>query len=121
MKLVISGSRTIDDGRELDRAIKESGYRPYVSEIVHGGARGVDSLATLWALDRCPVRVFRAQWDAHGKIAGKLRNRQMADYGDALVAVWDGMSPGTAHMIATMVALDKPVHVHVVAQEGGAE
>jgi hypothetical protein len=38
----------------------------------------------------------------------------MADYADALVAVWDGSSPGTKNMINIMQRLDKPVHIQLI-------
>ena len=46
-----------------------------------------------------PVKKFPADWGGLGKRAGYLRNEQMADYADALIAVWDGKSKGTKHMI----------------------
>ena len=49
------------------------------------------------------------RWNRYGRKAGILRNRKMAKYADALIAVWDGLSRGTANMIAEMEALGKPV------------
>ena len=48
-------------------------------------------------------------------VAGKIRNRQMAQAGDILVAFWDGVSNGTAHMIQCMRTLGKPVVVVRIA------
>ena len=45
------------------------------------------------------MRVFPADWDKYGKRAGYLRNVQMAEYADALLAFWDGESRGTKNMI----------------------
>ena len=48
-------------------------------------------------------------WNKHGKAAGPIRNRQMAEYADCLIAVWDGKSRGTKNMIDEMNKLMKPV------------
>ena len=69
-------------------------------EIVSGTARGADSLGEKYAKENNLVlKQFPANWDKYGKRAGYLRNSQMADYADYLVAFWDGESKGTSHMI----------------------
>lgn len=53
--------------------------------IVHGGARGADTLAGRFALERgLPCLCWPADWNAHGKAAGFIRNRQMAEFLDGL-------------------------------------
>lgn len=86
-----------------------------ITEIVSGGARGPDKHGELIAkVNNIPLRVFPADWDTHGKAAGHIRNSEMGVYADALIAVWDGKSKGTAHMVRYMEALGKPVHVYMV-------
>lgn len=69
-------------------------------EIVSGCARGADTLAIKWAKEySTPLKLFPADWETHKKAAGPIRNRQMGDYADALIAFWDGESRGTKHMI----------------------
>ena len=81
-------------------------------EIVSGTARGADALGEQYANEHnLPIKQFPADWDKYGKRAGYLRNNQMADYADYLVAFWDGKSPGTKHMIQFMTDLKKPVYV----------
>jgi hypothetical protein len=90
-------------------------------EIVSGGARGVDTFGEIYARDNCiKVKVFPADWNTHGKKAGYLRNVQMAEYADALLAIWDGESKGTKHMIDTMKRMNKQVYV-VLAPEINTE
>lgn len=106
MKLIVAGSRHIEDYDEVRFAIEDADllFGP-IDEIVHGGARGVDKLANEWAIRMdVPVKVFEAEWDKHGKAAGPRRNHDMAEYGDALVAVWDGESRGTKVMIQKALA-----------------
>jgi len=108
MKVIVAGSRSITDATVVAKAIADSGFE--VTELVCGRARGVDTLGEQWAFkNRVPVRLFHAGWDRYGRSAGIMRNLQMAVYADALVAIWDGSSPGTRNMIDTMKCLGKPV------------
>ena len=110
MKVIVAGSRTIADIAIIAQAIEESGFD--VSEVVSGTARGVDILGEEWAKSKgIPVKRFPADWNGLGKRAGFVRNAEMADYAEALVAVWDGKSRGTANMI--QVARKKGLKVYV--------
>ncbi|MCC6629698.1 MAG: hypothetical protein IT340_20150 [Chloroflexi bacterium] len=142
MRLIVAGSRGVTDYNVVERCIRNSGYLsrldagsredtlpadapPWpegkiVDEVIVGEARGVATCAINWAVEHwCPWTLMPANWDAHGKRAGYLRNEQMAGDGDALVAVWDGRSRGTRHMIDAMRRRGKPVAVWRVA--GGEE
>lgn len=68
--------------------------------IVSGGAKGADKLGEQYAKERgYKLQVYPADWDQYGKAAGPIRNKQMAENADALVAFWDGKSLGTKNMI----------------------
>ena len=87
------------------------------TEIVSGGARGVDRLGEQWGKQHnIPVFIMQAQWDKYGRSAGYRRNEQMAQYADTLVAIWDGHSVGTKHMIDIMKRMQKPVFIHIVKE-----
>ncbi len=60
---------------------------------------------------------FPADWNTYGKSAGCRRNMTMALNADSLVAVWDGSSNGTAHMINAARARKLHVYVHVVNED----
>ena len=110
MKTIIAGSRDIVDMGLLEIAISRSDFS--ISEVVCGEAAGVDTLGRIWAeKNNIPVKSFPALWKRHGRKAGPIRNEQMGDYADNLLAVWDGSSPGTRHMINYMNGLRKPVFV----------
>ena len=97
MKVIIAGSRGIEDYSQVKLAIELSQF--YVSEVVSGCARGVDKIGEYWAKKHdIPIKRFPANWKS-GKMAGLIRNIEMANYADALIAVWDGQSRGTKHMI----------------------
>lgn len=99
MKVIIAGCRDIHCKHTVAKAIRESGFK--VTEVVYGGCDGVDKIGK-WMAERksIPVEPFPADWTTHGLAAGPIRNRQMAEYADALVAVWDGKSKGTKSMIS---------------------
>ena len=68
--------------------------------IMHGGARGADTLADGWAVTNwVPVEEYRADWDKYGKGAGFIRNKQMLEQGkpDLVIAFPGGR--GTNNMI----------------------
>lgn len=98
MKVIVAGSRGITDMDVVASAITNSGFE--IDEVVCGGAKGVDVLGAAWAQERnIPVKWFPAQWHRYGNGAGRERNVEMARYADALIAIWDGQSSGTAHML----------------------
>ena len=69
--------------------------------VIHGAARGVDTQAMIAAQTLPGVKhlPFQADWHAHGKAAGPLRNQRMIDEGkpDRVVAFPGGR--GTADMV----------------------
>lgn len=110
MRVIIAGSRDITSYDFVCEAIKESGF--HITEVVSGTARGVDQLGERWAKDNgVPVIYFPADWNKFGKSAGYLRNLDMGNYGDALIACWDGKSKGTGHMVDIMSNLGKEIYI----------
>lgn len=100
MKIIIAGSRDIEDYALVERAALESGWIDGETEIVSGMARGVDMLAVRFAQEHdLPLHRFPANWDKFGRSAGMIRNDEMAQFANALIAVWDGRSVGTRGMI----------------------
>jgi len=98
MKVIIAGSRIILDYSVVKQAINKSALK--ISEVVSGTANGVDTLGEQWAIENdIPIKKFPADWKQYGKSAGYIRNSEMAEYADALIAIWDGKSKGTSHMI----------------------
>ena len=118
MKVIIAGSRQINDPALVEAAVAKSGFE--IGEVVSGGARGVDALAERWGKAQgVPVRVFKADWEKHGRAAGPIRNRAMADYADALIAIWDGQSRGTANMISEAKTRGLSMYVKALASLRG--
>jgi hypothetical protein len=132
MKVIVAGSRWVEDFDIVKQAIEASGFE--VTEVVSGVARGVDTLGENWAeANDIPVKRFPALWskldvpgavirsNTNGKYnaaAGGIRNGQMAEYGDALVSVWDGKSRGSGDMILKAHAAGIKVFVFLVEPAG---
>ncbi len=97
MITIIAGSRTITNYAELLLTIKCSGFK--ITQVVSGGARGVDKLGERYAHEhKLTLNTFLANWDKYGKSAGYIRNKQMAEFAEAAIILWDGKSKGTTHM-----------------------
>jgi hypothetical protein len=100
MKVIIAGGRDFADYNLLATKCTHLFQRHTDIEVVSGAASGADMLGERYAdAMGLPVSRFPADWAAHGKAAGHVRNSQMAAYADALVLFWDGRSRGSASML----------------------
>ena len=120
MKTIIAGSRGLGY-RDLLFALAACPWASEISSVVTGGARGIDTAGAAWAgTKRIPVEIYPAKWQKGGRYnprAGYERNRTMAALPGvaALLAVWDGVSRGTADMIQIALAQGLRVYVHTRA------
>jgi len=128
MKVIVAGCRHITDYDIVLEAIAESEFN--ITEVVSGKALGVDKFGELYADEnQLPVKPFPADWknldvpnaviktNRYGKYnaaAGHNRNEQMAEYADALIAVWDGKSTGTRDMIGRAMDHNLKLYVHYI-------
>lgn len=113
MKLIIAGSRKFqfDIGTIQNFIDALIPMNIVVEEVVCGMARGADISGKNWAdFQNIPVKKMPADWDNLGRGAGHIRNKQMAEYGDALLLIWDGQSPGSTSMRKYMSDLNKPIY-----------
>ena len=111
MRTIIAGSRALTDYAAVCAAIEAAGWE--ITEVVSGCAAGADKLGEQWAAERgIPIRRSPADWKTYRRAAGPRRNREMAGYAEALVAVWDGQSRGTANMIELAKRAGLRVYVH---------
>ena len=104
MKLAIIGSRTIT-------SVNLSDYLPAdVTEIVSGGARGIDTVAADYAREQgIPLTEFDPDYPRYGRGTPLKRNAQIADYADEVLAFWDGVSRGTVHTVELFKKQGKPI------------
>lgn len=80
------------------------------TEIVSGGAKGIDTCARLWAEKKGLVYTeFLPDYKRYGKAAPLIRNRQIVDYADAVLAIWDKKSKGTYYAVEYAQKQGKPI------------
>lgn len=106
MKLAIVGGRDFNDYDKVKYNViryftdKETDRHPHFNEIVSGGASGADAMGKRLALEwNIKYTEFPADWNKHGKAAGPIRNEQIMQYTDKVIAFWDGESKGTMSAI----------------------
>jgi len=110
VKVVIAGSRDINDHGLVSDIITDSGFD--ISQVVCGGAYGVDLIGKRWASDRdIAVKMFMADWEKHGKKAGPIRNAEMAHYADAAIIISNNDSKGSKSMINSITETGKPYYI----------
>ena len=109
LKLAIVGSRSI----------QKIELRPYlperITEIVSGGAKGVDTYAKEYALKNgLPFTEFLPQYEKYGRGAPLRRNLQIISYADMVIAFWDGRSRGTKFVIEQCQKCGKKLIVYKI-------
>ncbi len=95
MKIAVVGSRNLSPSEaELDMYLSDA------EEIVSGGARGVDSCAVEYAKKHgIKLTEFLPKYQLYGRGAPIIRNKEIVDYADKIIAFWDGSSGGTLSVI----------------------
>lgn len=133
MKVIIAGSRTVAPSvNDIDSAAHQltgmlvnlgllvsrpsCGDASWVSLVISGTAPGADRSGETWAgAHGLPVHlepIVDADIQKFGRYAGpRMRNRRMAEMGDAALLFWDGVSGGTSDMGMRMLARGKPALV----------
>ena len=100
MRVLVCGGRDYSDvgrvGAVMMKLLREAG----VDLVIEGGARGADRLARQWAQSLgIPFSTYEADWEAHGSLAGPMRNKAMLEEGkpDLVIAFPGGA--GTRDMV----------------------
>ena len=94
MKVAIIGSRSLTV-ENLQEYLPDS-----VTEIVSGGAKGIDACAKAYAQKAgLPLTEIRPDYARYGKAAPIRRNYEIVDLSDEVIAFWDGKSKGTLSVI----------------------
>lgn len=108
MTIVIIGSRNLKV-LDLEKYIPEG-----TTEIVSGGARGIDSCAKEYAVkNKIKITEFLPEYDKYGRVAPLKRNDLIIDYSDMVLAFWDGKSRGTKYVIDKCKCKDKPIKIYI--------
>lgn len=111
MRTIIAGSRSCSQ-IDIVRALQLCPFTNDISLVLSGTARGADTYGEKWArAHNLPIERYPADW-SRGKSAGLDRNWEMVDRAEALLAVWDGVSRGTKHVIEAAKSRGLRVYVH---------
>jgi predicted Rossmann fold nucleotide-binding protein DprA/Smf involved in DNA uptake len=111
MKTAIIGSRTITDYEALKQALQGE----LITEVVSGGASGVDAMAEQWAREHNkPVTIIKPDYARYGKAAPMVRNSEIIKMAAKLIAFWDGESKGTLATVNMAKKAGKVVRVVLV-------
>lgn len=114
MKTAIVGSRGITDYGQLLKAVEGTA----ITEVISGGAMGVDKMAERYAKEKnLPLTIIRPDW-RKGKEAGPMRNQQIVEAADQVIAIWDGQSKGTADTIRRARKAGKPIKIAQITPKG---
>ncbi len=114
MKIAVIGSRDLQV-RDLENYLPAE-----TTEIVSGGARGVDTSASVYAKQKgLLLTEFLPDYEQYGKIAPLMRNLEIIDYADEVYAFWDGVSRGTKFVIENCRRKKKKVRIFMVKTEKG--
>lgn len=118
MVIAIIGSRTFTDYALLKAEVDKVAADNPISLIVSGGAIGADTLGARYAVEHCIDKlVFKPDWNRFGKGAGFIRNKDIVDNAEVVIAFWNGVSKGTKHSIDYATKQGKKVIVIIVVEE----
>ncbi len=106
MKIAIIGSRKLEVSN-LEKYLPDN-----VTEIVSGGAKGIDTCAKRFAVEKgIKLTEFLPEYEKYGRGAPLKRNLQIIDYSDLVIAFWDGNSRGTKYVIDNCKRINKPIKI----------
>ena len=109
MKVAIIGSRSLVV-KDFEKYIPEN-----VTEIVSGGAKGIDICARGYAnAHGIKLTEFLPEYEKYGKSAPLKRNLQIIEYADEVIAFWDGSSAGTKYVIDNCRKMNKKITVTMI-------
>ena len=111
MRVAIIGSRKIEYSDKIIKLLLNN-IPCGCSEIVSGGAVGIDRLAakTADALGIHTVEIL-PDYETFGPTAPLIRNKDISRYADCVIALWDYKSRGTRSVILDCLESGKPVRI----------
>ncbi|MBQ4618067.1 MAG: hypothetical protein IJB27_06830 [Clostridia bacterium] len=107
MRVAVIGSREVNE--DIDERIR-SHLPPSTSQIISGGAKGVDQAAKRVAAELgIPFLELLPDYQTYGKRAPLVRNDAIIEKADMVLAIWDGESHGTQYVIGECLKRSKRV------------
>lgn len=107
MIIAVIGRRNFSDYKPPESTLA---VLPEITKIVSGGAKGADSLAEIYADKyQLPLVVFKPDWQKYGRGAGIVRNREIIEVADMVVASGMDHSKGTASCLEFAKSKGMPI------------
>ena len=104
MKVAVIGSRGFNDYELVVKTLSKM----TITLLVSGGAKGADSLGEQYAIENnIETKIFLPDWEKHKRAAGMIRNTDIINESEVVVAFWDGESKGTLDSINKAKKLNK--------------
>lgn len=112
IRIGIVGSREFNNQKLFDETMSLIKKKYNISTVVTGGARGADQMAINWAnKEKIQKLIFLPSWKLYQKRAGIIRNGDIINHSDFLIAFWNGTSPGTKNSIERAKKKDIPIQI----------
>ena len=110
MKLAVVGGRTFNDYGKLEPVLDSLVAGFGFTTVVSGGADGADTLGEKFADERGLKKIIHLpDYKTHGRAAPMIRNRDIINDADFVVAFWDGESRGTKNAMELTAKGSKPL------------
>lgn len=112
MRTAVIGSRglTVND---IGKYLPEN-----TTEIVSGGAKGIDNCAKEYALaNHIKLTEFLPEYKKFGKAAPLKRNLTIIEYSDIVLAFWDGKSRGTKYVIDNCRKAGVDIRIYILSEK----
>lgn len=98
IKIAVIGSRKFNNYEFLCSILNK--YKENIFLLVSGGAKGADSLGEKWANENnIKTLIIKPNWEKFGRSAGFIRNKDIVDESDMVIAFWNGKSKGSKNTI----------------------
>jgi predicted Rossmann fold nucleotide-binding protein DprA/Smf involved in DNA uptake len=109
MIVAVVGSRSITN-IDIERFIPKG-----ITMLITGGAAGIDTIAEQYA-DRKKIKkqIILPDYERYGKKAPLMRDREIVNNADIVIAIWDGTSGGTHYTVKYAQSIGKPFELHIV-------
>lgn len=114
-KIAVVGSRTFTDYELMKKELDKYS----ISEIISGGAIGADKLSEKYSDEKdIDMTIYEPDWKKYGKSAGIIRNKDIVNNSDMVIAFWDRKSKGTKNSIDYANKIGKPLKIIYTKQDG---
>ena len=114
--ILFCGSRGLERSSQImDVITEELGELNSESTIIiHGGASGIDTLVDeIATYMKFKIIIYKPKYQIYGKKAPLIRNQEMVDIANKVIAIWNGRSHGTLYTINQAKKAGKQIKIYL--------